>query len=209
MGIEFIVTKELGNIAATQAEFASITRIINDDIGPGPFSDLFNRMMSRMADAYAIVIDTLQPLIELDTETAFASGFDERLASYRQTYLLAISKVRTLTVDAYDDYEHLVCMREAKTRFPLLRRTFDRLAELTDKWIANDYWLAMSVDTLFKMLPRLLQEIEDMRAKDPVDAYLIYQAAFGDFHGPLAMLRQRHTRFHDDIRDRRAAASAR
>lgn len=208
MGIEFVVTKELGNIAATQTEFAAITRTVNGEIGPGPFSILFNTLMGRMADAYAVVIDTLQPLIEIDSEAAFTSGFDEVVAAYRESYLLQISKARTLTVDAYDDYEHLVCMREAKTGYPLLKRTFTRLAELTDKWIANDYWLAMSIDTLFKMLPRLLQEIEDLKQKDPADAYLIYSSAFDDFQYHLDLIRQQNARFRRVIRDVQLAAEA-
>ncbi len=200
MGIEFVVTKELGNIAATQTEFAAITRTINGEIGPGPFSTLFNTLMARMADTYAVVTDTLQPFMTLDSEATFNSGFDAVITSYRGTYLRQISKARTLTVDAYDDYEHLVCMREAKTGYPLLKRTFARLAELTDKWIANDYWLAMSIDTLFKMLPRLLQEIEDMKTKDPADAYLIYQAAFDDIDSHLALIRRQNAQFRGLLR---------
>lgn len=189
MGIEFVVSKELGNIAVTQTEFASVTRTINGEIGPGPFSTLFNTMMGRMADAYAVVTDNMQPFIDIDSEAAFLAGFEDQVAAYRETYLSAISQARTLTVDAYDDYEHLVCMREAKTRYPLLKRTFSRLAELTDKWIANDYWLAMSIDTMFKMLPRLLQEIADLKQKDPADAWVIYQAACADFAPYLALIR--------------------
>lgn len=208
MGIEFVVAKELGNIAATQTEFVAVARVVNGEIGPGPFGTLFNTMMGRMADAYDVVIDTLQPFQALDTEAAFNDGFDARVAAYRDSYLLAISKARTLTVDAYDDYEHLVCMREAKTGYPLLKRTFARLAELTDKWIANDYWLAMSIDTLFKMLPRLLQEIADLKAKDPTDAYVIYASMLDDLDGHLSLIHERNTRFRAALRDQEAAAKA-
>jgi len=200
MGIEFVVTKELGNIAATLSEFSSVTRIINGEIGPGEFSTLFNTLMGRMAKTYDVVIDNLQPLIDLDSEDAFVAGFEGRVADYNSRYLMEISKARTLTVDAYDDYEHLVCMREAKTGYPLLKRTFTRLAELTDKWIANDYWLAMSIDTLYKMLPRLLNEIAALKRKDPAAAWLIYHAAFTDFDIHLALIRQQNARFHASVR---------
>jgi hypothetical protein len=208
MGIEFVINKELANIGMTLTEFSSVTRIINDEIGPGQFSDLFNTMMGRMANAYDVVVDNLQPFIDLDTEEAFVAGFDALVSKFKDNYLLEISKSRTLTVDAYDDYEHLVCMREAKTRFPLLKRTFTRLAELTDKWIANDYWLAMSIDTLCKMLPRLLTEIAELKQKDPGDAYQIYSAAFSDFDIHLALIKQQNARFHESIRQPAAAAVA-
>lgn len=199
MGIEFIAVKEMGNIAATQTEFSAITRIVNSEVGPGTFASLFNTMMQRMADSYGVVIETLQPLTDMDGEDRFNEDFDDKTKAFRDGYLLAISKARSLTVDAYDDYEHLVCMREAKTGYPLLKRTFSRLAELTDKWIANDYWLAMSIDTLFKMLPRLLKEIEDLKARDPADAYLIYQSAFGDIGRHLSLIRQQQACFLDAI----------
>jgi hypothetical protein len=208
MGIEFVIDKELANIGMTLTEFSSVTRIINAEIGPGQFSELFNTMMGRMAKAYDVVIDNLQPFIDLDSEDAFVAGFDEQLSSYNGRYLMEISKARTLTVDAYDDYEHLVCMREAKTGYPLLKRTFGRLAELTDKWIANDYWLAMSIDTLYKMLPRLLTEIAELKRKDPGDAWLIYRAAFSDFDIHLALIRQQNARFHAAVSQPEATAVA-
>lgn len=200
MGIEFVVTKELGNIAATQTEFAAVTRTVNGEIGVGSFSTLFNAMMDKMVGSYDVVVDNLRPLVELDDEVAFKSGFDERATAYRDSYLLQVGKARTLTVDAYDDYEHLVCMREAKTRYPLLKRTFLRLAELTDQWIANDYWLAMSIDTLFKMLPRLLQEVAELKRKDPADAYQIYHSAFADIASYLALIERQNLRFRGYLR---------
>ena len=208
MGIEFVINKELANIGMTLTEFCSTTRIINAEIGPGDFSNLFNTMMGRMAKAYDVVIDNLQPFIDLDNEEDFIAGFDDLVTRFKESYLLEISKSRTLTVDAYDDYEHLVCMREAKTKFPLLKRTFTRLAEVTDKWIANDYWLAMSIDTLYKMLPRLLTEIAELKQKDPGDAFQIYSAAFSDFDIHLTLIKQQNARFHDIIRQPEATAVA-
>jgi hypothetical protein len=208
MGIELVIDKELANIGMTLTEFASITEIINGEIGPGDFSNLFNTMMGRMTKSYDVVIDNLQPFIDLDSEEDFIAGFDDLVTRFKESYLLEISKSRTLTVDAYDDYEHLVCMREAKTKFPLLKRTFTRLAELTDKWIANDYWLAMSIDTAYKMLPRLLTEIAEIKEKDPSDAFLIYRAAFSDFSVHLGLIKQENARFFASLRQPEEAAAA-
>lgn len=208
MGIEFVVTRELGNIAATQTEFTAIARTVNGEIGPGAFNTLFNTMMGRMADTYAVVTEQLQPFVDINNEAAFLGSFDDVVGAYRESYLSAISKARTLTVDAYDDYEHLVCMREAKTGYPLLKRSFSRLAELTDKWIANDYWLAMSIDTLFKMLPRLLQEIAELKQKDPADAWTIYRAAISGFAHYLALIRAQQATFTAVMPPDRAAVQS-
>lgn len=195
MGIEFILQKELSNIGISITEFCSITGIINGEIGSGEFSKLFNTMMAKMTQAYDVVTDNLQPFINLKKEDDFNTRFDELIASYKDSYLSMIGKARAYADDAYEDYVHLVCMREAKTRFPLLKRTFKRLDELTDKWITNDYWLAMSIDTLYKMLPRLLNEIAELKQTDPEDAYQIYHAAFRDLEIHHALIKHQNIRF--------------
>lgn len=200
MGIEFVLEKELASIGITVTEFATITGIINAEIGPGKFSELFNTMMGKMTHTYEVVTANLQPFVDLDTEDDFNARFDALVSWYSERYLLEISKARAYADDAYEDYVHLVCMREAKTGFPLLKRTFTRLAELTDKWITNDYWLAMCIDTVYKKLPRLLSEIAELKQKDPEDAYKIYRAAFSDLGTQLAWIRQQNARFHDLIR---------
>lgn len=200
MGIEFVLGKELASIGITVTEFGSITRIINTEIGPGKFSRLFNTMMGKMTLTYDVVTDNLQPFVDMDSEDDFNSGFDDLVARYNDRYLLEISKARAYADDAYEDYVHLVCMREAKTGFPLLKRTFTRLAELTDKWITNDYWLAMCIDTVYKKLPRLLNEIAELKRKDPEDAYKVYRTAFGDLGIHLALIKQQNVRFHEVIR---------
>lgn len=200
MNIEFVVNKELANISVTLTEFSRVTQIINSEVSSEAFSPLFNTMMSRVAQSYDVVIDALAPFTELESEEAFNTGYDACVARYKESYLMAISKARALTVDAYEDYEHLKCTREAKTRFPLLKRSFIRLETLADKWIANDYWLAMSIDTLFKMWPRLLQEISELKLKDPEDAYLIYSAAIGDLGVYLGVVQAQNKVFHALLR---------
>ncbi|OQK15618.1 hypothetical protein AU255_15455 [Methyloprofundus sedimenti] len=64
-----------------------------------------------------------------------------------------------------------------------------RLDELIDKWVTNDAWLAMTIENLFKMLPRLLNEIAELKQKDPGDAYLIFNSAFNSFVPYLNIIR--------------------
>ena len=81
-------------------------------------------------------------------------------------------------------------MKESKTSFPLLKRTYERFDQLYDKWITNDAWLAMSIDNLFKRLQALLNEIAAVKQKDPEDAFLIYHAAFTGFSPYLDLIGQ-------------------
>ncbi|MGV6816406.1 MAG: hypothetical protein ACWA44_03935 [Thiotrichales bacterium] len=199
MNIEFIVNKELANICVTATEFSRLTQIINAQIKKEAFSALFNAMMGKMVDSYDVVVDVLAPFPALDNEASFTERYEASAHQYREDYLMVISKARSLQVDAYEDYEHLKCMREAKTSFPLLKRSFERLEILADKWIANDYWLAMSIDTLLKMWPRLLQEVSEIKQKDPEDAWLIYQAAVTDLELYHAVLRKQSQSFRAQL----------
>lgn len=199
MNIEFVVNKELANICVTATEFSRLTQIINAQIRKEGFSRLFNTMMEKIVDSYDVVVDMLTPFSIVNNEASFAADYEACVLQYKEGYLMAISKARSLQVDAYEDYEHLKCMREAKTSFPLLKRSFERLETLADKWIANDYWLAMSIDTMLKMWPRLLQEISELKQKDPEDAWLIYQAAVADLELYLAVLRKQSQSFRAQL----------
>ena len=133
------------------------------------------------------------PLFEFDSEAALINSFDECHSTYSACYLKEISKPRAYADEAYEEYLLLKGQKECKTSFPLLKRTFLRLDKFVDKWITNDAWLAMSIDNLFKRLQTLLNEIATLKKKDPADAFLIYNAAFHDFHPYLGLIRQQRT----------------
>ncbi len=65
--------------------------------------------------------------------------------------------------------------KETQTAYPLLKRTFERLDEFIDKWITNDAWLAMSIENLLKMLHRFLNEVAELKQKDPTDAFTVFR----------------------------------
>ena len=191
MSIELVIVKELANIGVTLTELSSIARTVTSEIRRGEFAKLFTEMVAELAKCYDVVDDNISPLVELDSELDFVANFDVRHADYKARYLKEISKPRTYVDDAYETYLTLKTLRESKTSYPLLKRTFGRLDEFVDKWVTNDAWLAMSIDTLFKMLHRLLNEVAEVKQKDPSDAYLIYHAALSDFDGYLALIRDK------------------
>lgn len=193
MGIELDIVEELANISVTLTELSSISKIINGEIKNSEFDMRFNKMVDDLAKSYDVVTANLLPLSEFDSETTLVDSFDECHAAYTACYLKEISKPRAYADEAYEEYLLLKTQKESKTSFPLLKRTFERLDKFVDKWVTNDAWLAMSIDNLFKRLQTLLNEIATLKKKDPADAFLIYNAAFHDFHPYLGLIRQQRT----------------
>ena len=191
MGIELTIARELANLDVTLAELLSLSGIVNGQMRNSDFLDLFNGMVADLARGYEAVSLNLSPLSALDSEDSFAADFDDRYAAYNGCYLHEISKPRACLDEAYEKYLVLKTLKESRTGFPLLKRTFGRLDEFVDKWVTNDAWLAMSIDTLFKMIQRLLNEIDGIKLKDPEDAWLIYSTAFADFDARIALIAQK------------------
>jgi len=198
MGIELDIVRELGTINATLSELSSIARTVNSQIRNGDFSTRFNKVVEDIGKSYDVVIANLVPLSGLETEGAFVDHFDDRHAAYTACYLKEIHKPRAYAEDAYEEHLLLKTMKESKTNFPLLKRSYERLDQLVDKWVTNDAWLAMSIDNLFKRLQTLLNEIATLKQKDPEDAFLIYASAFTTFSPYLELIAQKRDSMHAD-----------
>ena len=191
MGLEFTIDKELANISVTLTELASVTAIINQQISNRDFLGQFNQMVATLNQCYQVIIISIQPWMELDSEALFCSQFDARHEAYKTSFLKEASRPRLFVEQAYDQNLALNTFKELKTNYPLLKRTFMRFDEYFDKWIDNDTWLVMSMDTVFKMLNRLLQEIGEFKRKDSEDAYQLYQYAFGDIRIYLQIIQEK------------------
>jgi hypothetical protein len=193
MGIELDILKEFATISATLGECTSISRSINSQIRSGEFHTRFNKIFADIDKCYDVVTDNIIPLSGFDSQSAFIEDFDARHATYTEHYLKEISKPRSYSDDAYEEYLLLKTLKECKTGYPLLVRSFERMDKFIDKWITNDAWLAMGIDNLFKRLQTLLNEIATLKTKDSEDAFLIYRSAFDAFLPFLLMLEQRET----------------
>lgn len=191
MAIERIIVEELANISMTLTELSAITSIINSEIKNEVFSTLFNKIVSDIDKCYETVIINIQPFIALNSEENFVNEYDQLQGVYTASYLIEVGKPRVYVENAYEAYLELKMLKESKTQFPILKRTFKRLDELIDKWITNDAWLAMYIDNLFKRLQSLLTEIAELKKKDPNDAYLIYNSAFTNFEPYFELLKKK------------------
>ena len=58
------------------------------------------------------------------------------------------------------------------------------LHDLIDKWIDNDIWLSLCIDTAFKMLLQVLIELEEQSSRDQETAFGLYLSCVESL-GPL------------------------
>jgi len=191
MGIERIIVEELASISMTLTELLSITKIIKSEIRNEDFTIQFNTMINMLAPCYDVVISNFTNFSDIENEDTFSSKFEALHNTYTTSYLKEISKPRTYAEQAYEAHLELKRMKQSKTSFPLLKRTFIRLDELFDKWVDNDVWLAMSIDNLFKRFNHLLNEIAEIKNNDVSDAYIIYHSAFTDFTSYIELIMQK------------------
>lgn len=197
MGLELTVTKELASIGMTATELAAIARVIEREIGNRDFRRPFAGLLEALTACYGVVLDSLAPLVALDTEAVFLSAFDDTQAAYTGRYLQQASLPRPQAEEAFEQYLMLKTLKESRTGYPLLKRTFARLDDLVDRWVTNDAWLVMSIDSLLKMTNRLVTEIAELKRRDPEEAWLIHQSAFSDGGRFLALLADRQAALRD------------
>lgn len=188
MSFEFKINQELAVIAVTATELSSVTRTITSLIKAAEFSRTFRGIVAEVNRSYGVVIDSFSPFYELDSEEKFNLLFDERHAAFKGRYLADVSKPRRYCDNVYDAYIAMQHMKEAKTTFPILKRSFVRLDALYDKWITNDAFLPMGIDGVLKLKNRLLNEIAELKAKDAEDAYVVFSSAFEDFHDYIELI---------------------
>ena len=190
MGFEYKINEELATITTIANELLSITRAITGLVRNNDFLECFNGIIREINKSFPVVLDSFIPFTALDSEQAFEQGFDDCYETFKAGYLMEASKPRRYCDSVYDTYILMQKTKEAKSQFPILKRSFARLETLYDKWITNDAMLAMSIDGVLKLQNRLLNEIAEMKSKDVEDAYMVFSAAMGDFVGYLTLIQQ-------------------
>lgn len=195
MSFVFKINEELATITVTASELLSVTRTISGFIKNPEFIRQFNAIVSEINKSYPVVLDSFSPFYEIDSEESFVGLFDEKFEVFKSRYLMDVSKPRRYLDNVYDAYIKMQQSKEAKTNFPVLKRTFSRLDTLYDKWVTNDALLAMSIDGVLKLKNRLLTEIGEIKQKDAEYAYIIYSSSFEDFRDYLTMIKSKS----DDI----------
>jgi len=142
-------------------------------------------------NSYGVVTRTLSPLVELSSAEAFQDEFAPTREAYERIYQAALSEPRVNAEYTYEKYLQFRKLREVGTGYPPLKRAFSRLHDFIDKWIDNDIWLAMTIDTLLKQVQRLLAEVAEMQKSDGDAALLMYQSSIGCLQPYLQIIEDR------------------
>ncbi|WP_150047766.1 hypothetical protein [Methylomonas rhizoryzae] len=179
MAVELKLTRELATVGVTAHELAALETLIKGELTKPAFVEQFDKMLAAIGECYVVTLVNVLPWLEITNETEFCEKFDAAHADYKATYLSITNQPRLASDRAYIEYMTLREFKETQTSYPLLKLTFARLDEFIDKWITNDAWLAMTIENLFKMLHRFLNEVAELKQKDPTDAFAIYQALMG------------------------------
>lgn len=179
MGKEFKVIKETATVCATIIELAAIDTRIRTEITSPDFYDEYDSLLKDILSTYQAFVNILKPLTGCHDQTAFTERFPALAQQYESGYQQSQSVARINAEFTFEKYLQFQKRKELKTRYPPLKATFSRLHDLIDKWIDNDIWLAMSIDTVLKMLNLIVIDIKENHDKDIDDAYSTYAASIG------------------------------
>ena len=189
MGREFKIIKETASISATMAEFAAVDRFIRAEISSAGFLSEYDSLLLDIVNTYRVVIDTFEPLLVCCDLQLFREKFNTAFADYEQQYQPALSAPRVNAEFTFEKYLQFRKLKEVQTGYPVLKAAFARLHDLIDKWIDNDIWLAMSIDTVFKMLFLVLQEVRQLQQADIEEAFNLYFSCVGCLEPYVNMMR--------------------
>lgn len=181
MSSVFRINEELSSITVTATELLSICKSFSSTVKNEEFTELFNSIVSEVNQCYGVVTGSFAPFFELDCEQSFIEEFDQRHQTFRDNYLLDVSKPRKYCDNVYDSYIQLQHTKEAKSSYPALKRNFQRLDKLYDKWISNDNFLGLSIDAVLKQKNLLLTQIAELKKKDAEESWQVFYQSFDDF----------------------------
>ncbi len=190
MGNEFKLLKSMATIAATASELAAVNTLITGEIGSADFLEEYDSLLADILNTYHGFENILRPLTAIRSAEDFEEHFSARFQFYGDNYQSALSEPRINAEFTFEKYLQFRKRREVKTSYPLLKNAFSRLHEYIDKWIDNDIWLAMTIDSLLKTLFRLLGEVNAVCARDPEEAFAVYNAFVAGLSSYLDLIHQ-------------------
>ncbi len=188
MANEFKALKECATVTATLQELAGINAIICEEIPMPGFRSEYDSLLLDIVNTYQVVVDILQPLMMLNQRDSFVSSFEDIAQWYADHYQRALSQPRINAEFTFEKYLQFRKRKEVNTSYPLLKACFGRLHDFIDKWIDNDIWLAMSIDTMLKMVNLVISDLADIRKRDRDEAFMLAQDSIGKLAPYLAMI---------------------
>lgn len=172
---EMAVLKELASIASLRLEWSDISSSILDQISGSGFVSQYQLMDEHVLAVFSGLVGPLAAFLELSDEADFYSRFDQVAIQYQESFLNEAGKPRFDADAAYEAFIPIQQSKEFSTGYPFLKQAFDRLDFVIDKYVTNDSWLLMSIDTVFKRYSRWLNDVAQLKKMDQEDAWRVYQ----------------------------------
>lgn len=148
MGIEVMIHTALASMTVSVTEFTSLMRQISGAVKDEQFRTTLGEMISEVRRSYETAVDAFAPHYALDTQSKFSSEFSEVRTNFKKHYLKDITRVRTHCDKVTEKLDDLKRRKAWKSRVPILKRSFRRLEDLADSWVANDQVLASDMEWL-------------------------------------------------------------
>lgn len=177
---EMAVLKEMASISSLRLEWSDFTSTILEQITSSEFVAQYELMNRHVLAAFDGLLTPLAPFLAIQEEEAFFSEFDQVAAHYQENFLNDAGKPRLDADAAFEAFIPIQQSKEFATGYPLLKQAFDRLDFAMDKYISNDAWLLMSIDTVFKRFSRWLMDLAQLKKMDREDAWRVYQGVVGN-----------------------------
>jgi hypothetical protein len=174
MSSEMILLKDLAVITATRQEWLDIAASIRRYIATPDFSAGFDAVVETLLRCYSFTDTLLQPFVAIADAGRFAEQFDVLNGEYQQSYLNSLSEARHAADACFEHYLLLSQGKECKTGYPPLKHSFARLDYMVDKYVTNDAWLVMHIDSVIRRLSRFLNEVAELKKVDSDDALALY-----------------------------------
>lgn len=171
---EMSLLKELAVLSVVRQEWRDVAAVVLGQIRKDTFVGLYQSMDSEVEKLFAFMAETLSPFVAIQSEADFVERFDALQLDYQETFLEQAGKPRYFADEAFEYFIPIQQSKEFNTGYPLLKQAFDRLDFLVDKYVANDSWILMSIDTVMKRLSRWLLELVEIKKADSEDAWRLY-----------------------------------
>ena len=162
-------------------EFTTIIKYLIGEAKQQEVREALKEMIQEVRKSYDVAVDVFTPLYALDTKRKFTSRFSQERANFKSTYLKAGSRVRTHCGIVARQLEELKKRKAWMKSLPYIRRSFKRLEDLAESWIANDTWLALNMESLLRGMNGFLNTVSRMQKKNASEAFRYLTSSLDQF----------------------------
>jgi len=178
----------MATVSATATELRAVAEALYVTSHKQEFKQELTSLLDEILQSYEVVLEHFQPLCAFNDPVVFEKGFPQLAQAFADDYLTVISLPRIYAELTFQKHLQFWKLKETQTKHPLLSNLFTRLKAFIDKWIDNDIYLAMTIDSLFKSAHRVVGEVNELLLQDAELGYLAYQCSLGQLTAYLNII---------------------